>query len=176
MKFEDFKEQGIISNLQFLEEENYLNFYEIIYKEDLEVAKKMLFFSPRWAFVAGYYAMHNITKLYLGKIHKLKISGQFIHEAVIESLRTVLKDEEQKKKALELLEEAKKTYQVFDSWSKEAVIPFILRKSKEQRGQVQYYSKNFQEVIEPEYQQNAISFLNNVVHPFLELMGRMLCS
>lgn len=173
-RFEDFKEQGTISDLQFLEEADYLRFHEISYREDLEVAERLIPFSPRWGVVAGYYAMHDATKLFLGKVHKLKLSGKFIHEAVIEALRTVLKDEEPKKRALELLEEARETYQVFDSWSNEAVIPLVLRKSKEERGKAQYYSRNFQQVITPEYQKKALSFLNGVVRPFLELMGGMM--
>ena len=57
----------------------WITFHEDVYKEDQMMADKVITDSPRWSIIMAYYAMHNISKLYLAKIHNLKISGENVH-------------------------------------------------------------------------------------------------
>ncbi len=72
---QDFKEIKLTTE----ERDRWIKFHEDAYKEDSLIAKKLLTDSPRWSIIIAYYAMHNISKLYLGKIHNIKVSGQSVH-------------------------------------------------------------------------------------------------
>jgi hypothetical protein len=67
LTYEDFEEIGTITKLPEVEREDYIKRHENFWKEDLKVAEKLLEISPRWALVAGYYAMHDFAKLFLAK-------------------------------------------------------------------------------------------------------------
>jgi hypothetical protein len=92
MKYEDFVKLGTVRKLPEIEKKTYISFHEKAWKEDLETARNLVEKSPKWSVIAGYYAMHNLTKLFLAKKFNLKISGKFVHAATIEALRKFLKD------------------------------------------------------------------------------------
>jgi hypothetical protein len=168
MDYESYLNQGIIRLLETVEKEKYILFHKTAYEDDIKVAEMLLTSSFRWAIIAGYYAMHDITKLYLAKHHNLKISEKGVHLAAVVALRYVLSDNEQKKKVLLLLAEAKKTYDIFSTPLKEKVIPAILNKGKEEREKTQYYSE---EKINLE---KSLEFQEKIVRPYVDIMKKMI--
>lgn len=170
LTYEDFVSEGIIQTLPEAEYKDYIGFHEDSYKEDLKVADKLIATSPRWVIISGYYGMHDITKLYLAKNHSLKISGKHIHAAVIVALRKVLENKEVREKALKLLDEAQKIYDVFQSHRKEKIIPSILSRSKEERGKAQYYSGKPEKIMIDK----AMRFIEQIVKPYIELIEKMM--
>ncbi len=170
LTYEDFEEQHIIKTLPEPEYKDYIGFHEDSYKEDLKVADKLVAISPKWVIISGYYAMHDITKLYLAKIHSLRISGRYVHAAVIVALRKVLESKEVREKAVKLLDEAQKIYDVFQSHRKEKIIPSILSGSREERGKAQYYSGKPEKIMIDK----AMRFIEQVVKPYIELIEKMM--
>lgn len=170
MKFEDFEEKGTISRLQKTEREKYAGFHEAAYKDDLKAVKALFTVSPRWAIIAGYYAMHDIAKLYLAKQHSLKITGRGVHLATIVALRKVLSDKQAKEQAIRLLREAEKVYEIFSTHFKEGVIPILLSKGRDEREKSQYYSGSH----DNQEFKKAADFNGQIVRPFIELMENML--
>lgn len=56
-----------ISRISELELDRYTNFFENSYKDNLNHSKENLTKFPRWSIVSGYYAMHDIAKLFIAK-------------------------------------------------------------------------------------------------------------
>lgn len=162
-----------LQNLETGERESWISFHEFAYKDDLKHAEKNLIGFPRWSIISGYYAMHDLAKAYIGKIHNKRIVGEKIHSKVIEALKILMQNKEEKEKLIELLERAEITF--FNAMRlKEKIIPLMLRAGKEERGKAQYYStkpdlKDFDS-------QRAAFFLKNIVEPFIKIMERMICS
>ena len=116
-----------ISRISEFEINRYTNFFESSYKDNLEHSKFNLDIFPRWSIISGYYSMHDITKLYLGKIHNIKISGFNVHKQVIDSLKDVLKLDD--KKLIELLENAENEIKGLGIED----IPYLLMEGKKER-------------------------------------------
>ena len=78
---EEIKLKEMFKEVKLTTEEavRWIKFHENIYKEDQKMANKVLTDSPRWSIIMAYYAMHNVSKLYLAKIHNIKISGEDVH-------------------------------------------------------------------------------------------------
>lgn len=170
MKFEEIQKQGAISNLPRAEKEKYAGFHKDTYKDDLRAAEALFTVSPRWTIIAGYYAMHDIAKLYLAEKHGLKITGRGVHLAAIVALRKVLSDKKAMEQAIRLLREAEDIYEIFSSPFKEKVIPVILSKGRDEREKSQYYSDKYERLA---FEKSA-EFNEQVVRPFIELMENML--
>ena len=96
----------MVMKLNEVERELWIKFHEKAYKEDLALAKEIAEKYPRWSIIAGYYAMHDLAKLYLSKVYNIKISGQNIHRQTIDELKKVIKDKN--KELISLLETAER--------------------------------------------------------------------
>lgn len=153
----------------------YVEFHEWSYQDSSSLAEEVKGKSPRWCIVIGYYAMHDITKLYLGKIHNKRISGERIHAKTINTLREVIADPVTKKKIIGALRKAREKYELF-SEDDEKIIVDILKHAKNERGKQQYYqSRTFSaSVFEESMKKQAEDFLEKTVKPFLEFMEEMI--
>lgn len=152
-----------MTNLSPIERETWITFHETAYKEDLLLAGKITKEHPRWAIVIGYYAMHDIVKLYLGKIHNIKIIPPEVHRKTIDELRRVLIESEEKRKILLLLEQAEKELLKFGV----EAIPDLLETARTERGKAQYYSREFKKI---DYSTKAQSFVDKIVKTFVKIM------
>ena len=170
MKYEDYLKEGIIQTLAKSEYDRYINFHNNAYKDDLNTANKLSTLSPRWIIISGYYAMHDITKLYLGKKYGLKISERMVHSAAIAALRKVLEDKKEREKAIKLLEDAKRIYDLFESRLKEKILPTILKKGRSEREKAQYYQADYSRIMFDK----ALFFLEGIVKPYIKLIEDML--
>ncbi len=61
LKYEDFVKAGTIRNLPGIERDDYVKFYEDLWKEDYEICRDLVEKSPRWSIISSYYAMHNLA-------------------------------------------------------------------------------------------------------------------
>ncbi len=139
---------GSISKLPEIERENYIKFHEKLWKEDLEVAKKLGKENNRWAIIAGYYAMHNLTKLFLAKKFGVKITGKFVHAATLECFKERLKELNTNSK------------------EKEELIN-LLSYAKKKRSEVQYYVGREERI-------NVEFFINEIVLKFINKLVKLL--
>lgn len=153
------------------EREKWIEFHRQAYKEDIEVAEKLVLVSPRWCVVSGYYAMHDITKLYLGKIHKIKISGENIHRKAVDALKLALKENEDREKVFSLLKKAEETYEIFKN-PRIGTLSFVLIRGKNERGKAQYYTP-YTTPFNKEFFQKAIEFLEKVVKAYVDTIKNL---
>lgn len=158
----------MVTKLNEVERGFWIKFHDSAYKEDLSLAEKIVKEYPRWSIIAGYYAMHDLTKLYLGEVHNLKISGQNIHKQTIDELKRVIKDKEENKKIIKLLETAEREIKEIGTDS----IPYLLVLGKKERGKAQYYS--FSQTRNIDYSKKAEWFFNEIVKVFVGLMEKLL--
>jgi hypothetical protein len=184
--FSQFLEEKIIVRLNEFEKERYIAFFEDTYKDNLNTAKYNLKEHPRWSIIAGYYAMHDITKLFLAKNYNLKIVNR-VHFAAIIALSNVLKQDEEKLKLTKLLKEAR---ELFDEnilgkskknrgfldeensknfLAKPENIVAYLKKGKSERGKIQYYNPR----IEGNISEKAGYFIDKIVIPFVEIIKKL---
>lgn len=156
------------------EKQTWLWFHENAYKEDITLAEKLLISNPRWSIVCAYYSMHNLAKLYLGKIYNLKITGENVHSKTLILLDEVLKDSKEKTKIINLIKEAQKEFENLTRIN-ERTIYFMLRKGKEERAKAQYYTENLDKsVFNQTFSLKASQFLNDFAKPFIKIMEGML--
>src|SRR3989344_9305940 len=80
-----------ISRIIETERERYLNFFSNSYKENLEHCKYVIEKYPRWSIISGYYAMHDIAKLFLADKFNIKIDFN-VHQLTIDVLSIVLNE------------------------------------------------------------------------------------
>jgi len=158
----------MMNKLNEIEREIWVSFHEFAYKDDLNLAEKILNEHPRWAIIIGYYAMHDIAKLYLGKVHNIKISGREVHKQTIDALKSVIKDKKEKERITKLLEIAEKEIREIQP----DLIPYLLITGKKERGKAQYYSsrvltKNIA------YKRKTIWFINKIVKVFIKIMEKL---
>jgi hypothetical protein len=134
------------------EKERYLNFFSNSYRENFEHCKFNLRKFPRWSIISGYYAMHDITKLFLADKFSVKIDFK-VHQTTIEVLKELVKD----KKTIEMLNIA---YNEFIKLLND------LAEAKEKRTKLQYYTGTF--FMKQKYRRDAKIFLRDIVVPYLE--------
>lgn len=151
-----------------LERENYLSFHENAYIDDLKHSEEVALKFPRWSIISGYYAMHDITKLFLAKGFAIKISSPNIHEKTISALREKIQDSSIKEKLLNLLKEAKEAYFNVERL-KEKVLPELLRQGKQQRGKSQYYTESYTNSKQAD-SRKATYFLDTFVKPYIKII------
>ena len=82
-----------ISRINEQEKERYLNFFSESYKENFDHCKFVLEKFPRWSIISGYYAMHDLSKLFLADKFSIKIELN-VHQNVIDILNALLKNKE----------------------------------------------------------------------------------
>ena len=89
-----YKELGSIKELLPNEKEDYFKYLSSTYQDNLKASEFNVSQFPRWSIIASYYAMHDIAKLFLGKIYGLKLTSPHVHAATIQSLRELVKRED----------------------------------------------------------------------------------
>lgn len=157
-----------MANLNQTERGVWVAFHESAYKEDILLAEKIIKEHPRWAIISAYYAMHDISKLYLGKRYNMKITPPEAHRKTVEELRRVLVENEEKRKILLLIEEAEKELLKLGI----DAIPDLLEVGKTERGKAQYYSRDFKKI---DYSLKAQSFVDNIAKKFVKIMEGLIC-
>ena len=158
VKIETLIKEEKVSKISELELERYINFFDKSYKNNLEHSKFVLEKFPRWSIISGYYAMHDIAKLFLAKEFRLKIDYE-VHATAIKVLRELIKNKE----ILKLIE---KGYEEFINLAND------LAEAKKDRVKVQYYTGT--EYMEQEYGKRAKGFLSKIVEPFLSKINKLI--
>ena len=158
VKIETLIKEEKVSKISELELERYINFFDKSYKNNLEHSKFVLEKFPRWSIISGYYAMHDIAKLFLAKEFRLKIDYE-VHATAIKVLRELIKNKE----ILKLIE---KGYEEFINLAND------LAEAKKDRVKVQYYTGT--EYMEQEYKKRAKEFLNKIVELFLFKINKLM--
>ncbi|MBU1199580.1 MAG: hypothetical protein KKF46_08445 [Nanoarchaeota archaeon] len=134
-----------ISRIKETELERYTDFFTNSYKDNLMHAKANVNEFPRWSIISGYYAMHDISKLLIAKVYRLKIE-QEVHATTIKVLRELIKDKE----TLKLIEAG---YEQFKNLANE------LSDAKKERVKVQYYTGT--DFIRKKYERMAKEFMSD---------------
>lgn len=150
------------------ERENYLAFHKTAYLDDLKHSEEVVLKFPRWSIISGYYAMHDVTKLFLAAKFTTKITSPNIHEKTIIALREKIMDAATKEKLLKLLGNAKEVYFNIEQL-KEKVLPQLLRQGKQERGKTQYYTEYYTGM-KKITAQKAIYFLDTFVKPYVKII------
>jgi hypothetical protein len=147
-----------ISRIGELEIERYINFFQNSYKDDLAHANENVDKFPRWSIISGYYAIHDIAKLFIAKKFRIKILKE-VHSTTIKVMKIV----SERKDLVKLLEIG---YKEFKELIEE------LEVAKRERVKVQYYTGT--PYLESLYKKRAKEFLENVVKPFIQKMERLI--
>ena len=158
MQLDKFIEKGLAKKIVETELQRYTDFFANSYKENLEHCKSVLKNFPRWSMISGYYAMHDITKLFLAKKFHIKIDVK-VHKTVIRIMDAITED----KALLKLL---KIGYEEFTKMAADLV------EAKNQRQRAQYYTGS--EFMKEKYKQEAEIFLNKTVSVYIEKINSML--
>ncbi len=160
VKLEILLEEGKIEKISELELERYLNFFESSYKDNLEHSKANLERFPRWSIISGYYAMHDITKLFLAKKFRIKILIE-VHATTIKALRDVITNKN--KEIIGLIEQGYKEFKWLSN---------DLDEARRERVKVQYYTGT--KFMDAEYKKKAAEFQNDVILPYIEKIKGLL--
>ena len=150
-KIDSLFKNGKISRIVETEKERYLNFFSNSYKENLAHSKFTIRNFPRWSIISGYYAMHDITKLFLADKFNIKIDFN-VHQTTIEVMQELIKDKE-------ILKMLNLGYNEFVKLLNDLVV------AKNQRTNVQYYTGT--KFMKEKYKNDAVEFFNNVVVPYI---------
>ncbi len=157
LNYEYLVKIGTIKKLPEVEKHKYIEFHDKLWKDDIKVAEKLVNENPRWSIIAGYYAMHNISKMILALKFNIKISGKYVHAAVIESLKKYFREHNLADK----LKNAAMNMTLDE-------IPELLEIARRERSKAQYYSNRNTEISS----KKAKEFLNEIVYPFIEVVKR----
>ncbi|MGB9708120.1 MAG: hypothetical protein ACPLXC_02215 [Candidatus Pacearchaeota archaeon] len=152
VKIEYLFSEGKISRIGEIELEKYTDFLLNSYKDNLDHAKATIFSFPRWSIISGYYAMHDIAKLFLAKQFRIKIERE-VHATTIKVLRELIKNKE----IIKLIEIG---YNTFLSLAND------LEEAKKERAKVQYYTGT--RFMHEEYEKKALSFYENIVIKYIK--------
>jgi len=163
--YESYVKTGIITQLSKVEKRKYENYHKANFEEDQKICFQLTKQSPKWSIIAGYYAMHNITKLFLTGFD-IKISDKSSHTATFLALKKVIQDDKIKSKAIDLLKKAQETYEILNSPFKEKILAHILSKSMEERKKAQYYSEDTKQI----QIINAMSFQEDILKPYTKII------
>lgn len=153
------------------ERSRWISFHDRAYKEDLKMASIVIPESPRWSIIMAYYAMHNVSKLYLAKNHNLKISGSDVHAQTIFFISKYVKRDAQR--IVPLLKKAKEEYDAITS-SSVWVIPQLLSKGRDERVKTQYYNPSKSKKSIMEHMQAAQYFMDNFTAPYIRILEGLL--
>ena len=158
VKIEILLKEGKIDKINEMELNRYINFFENSYKDNLEHSKAIVQSFPRWSIISGYYAMHDITKLLLAKIFRIKIELE-VHATTIKVLDELIKNKE-------ILSLIKKGYEEFISLAND------LAEAKKERVKTQYYTGT--DFMKEQYKERANEFLKDTVLPYIEKIKGLL--
>lgn len=152
-----FKE-GKISRISELELNRYLSFFENSYKDNLNHSKENVMKFPRWSIISGYYAMHDIAKLFIAKKFRIKV-GKEVYSTTIKVLKILSK----RKDLPKLLEIGYKEF-------KNLILELEI--ARKERIKVQYYTGTV--YLEKVYRERANHFLKNIVEKFVSKMEKLI--
>jgi hypothetical protein len=158
VKIEKLFEEGKISKINELELARYINFLENSYIDNLQHSEKNIESFPRWSIISGYYAMHDITKLFFAIKFRMKIDFE-VHSTTIKVLNELIKNKE----ILLLLE---KGYREFLSLASD------LNEAKKERIKVQYYTGT--KFLKEEYKKLAQEFFSQIVLIYIKKIKEVL--
>lgn len=158
MIIEDYLKKGIIKKIVETEIPRYINFFNNSHKENLEHCKFNIEKFPRWSIISGYYAMHDLTKLFLVKKFNIKIDSK-VHKITLKIMEEITKDKE-------ILTLLKIGYNEFTQMAAD------LTEAREERQRAQYYTGT--EFMKEKYKEKASVFLQNTVTPYLNKLTNLL--
>lgn len=159
-----------MQTLNELERDRWILFHKNAYKEDLGLSERLMLESPRWSIICGYYAMHDITKLYLGKIKGWKVSGEHVHAGAIDLLKEALREEPRKDRIIALLKEAENEIGEVLRIDEKTIVRMLIA-GRSERGKAQYYSeKGGKELFDINFSRKASYFLEKIAKPFIGIM------
>jgi|SRR3989344_2006382 len=158
MNIDKYVKNNTISIIIETELSRYINFFGNSYKENLNHAEFVKNNFPRWSIISEYYAMHDITKLFLVNEFKIKIDLR-VHKTAISLLKEMVKDQE----LLKLMETG---YEEF------LKIANDLAEAKEERMKVQYYTGT--EFMKEKYKEEARAFLTETAIPYIEKIKKLI--
>ena len=143
---------GRISRIIETEKGRYVNFFSNSWKENLAHSKDSIKKYPRWSMISGYYAMHDLAKLFLADKFSIRIDKK-VHESTIIVLKELIKD----KQVSEMLNLG---YNELIRMMDDLVI------AKRKRTKAQYYTGT--EFMKNKYREEAKEFVLQTVTPFIE--------
>ena len=178
--FEELKQRQYIKNLEKTEKDQYVSFHLDNYKLDIISAANFLNNkNAKYAAIAGYYAVLNITLWYFAKYFNLKISEKDVgvHKNCQVVLDKFVKDQKLKEKILSLLTEAEKEFTSFTvlKKKKEETLPLILKQSADKRKKYTYYSSQKALPQDSDKIMEARNFVEHVVKPYISIMEKLQC-
>lgn len=147
-----------ISRISELELARYLNFFKSSSRDNLNHSKENLKKFPRWSIISGYYAMHDLAKLFIAKEFRIKIEKE-VHSTTIKVLKTLSK----RKDLSRLLEIGYKEF-------KNLILELEI--ARKERIKVQYYTGT--PYLEKIYLKRAEWFVENIVEKFIFKMTRLI--
>lgn len=158
VKIEFLLKDGKIRKIKETELDRYLNFFTGSYQDNLKHCEAVRENFPRWSIISGYYAMHDITKLLIAKIYRLKIEKE-VHATAIKVLAELIKDT----KIVNLFE---KGYEEFRNLTNELI------DAKKERVKVQYYTGT--DFMKEKYKEKANEFYENIVIKYIDKIKKLL--
>ena len=90
MNYEDYFEIGTIKKVSFIEKKDIKLFLEYTFKDNQYTSKNIINVHPRWSIISGYYAMHDISKLFLLEEYDIQFTKPSVHDAVIKALKKLM--------------------------------------------------------------------------------------
>lgn len=158
VKIELLLKEGKISRINEMELSRYVSFFEVSYKDNLNHSKENLERFPRWAIISGYYAMHDITKLFLAKKFRIKIEKE-VHATTIKVLKELVK----KKAITKLIENGYRTF---------LTLAQDLEEAKRERVKAQYFTGT--KFMQERYQKKAKEMDKEVVDDYIKKIKELL--
>lgn len=158
VKIEILEKEQKISRIKETEQERYIQFFTASYLDNYHHSKETVDKFPRWSIISGYYAMHDISKLLIAQIYRLKMERE-VHSTTIKVLRELIKDEQ----TIKLIEEG---YEEFQELADD------LRDAKKERVKVQYYTGT--KFLKAKYSKRAEEFIEDIVKPYLHKIEQLL--
>lgn len=150
-KIDNLFKTGKISRIVETEKLRYLDFFSNSYKENLEHSQFVINHFPRWSIISSYYAMHDITKLFLADKFNIKIEFN-VHQTTIDVMHELVKDKE-------VLKMINLGYIEFIKLLND------LANAKDKRTKAQYYTGT--KFMKEKYNKEAKDFINNIAIPYI---------
>lgn len=178
--YEELLQRQIIKKLETVEKEKYVSFHEFNYKFDLSSAQKFLEINnSKYAVIAGYYAVLNVTLWYFAKYFNLKISEEStgVHTNSLIVLEKFVKTDNLKKKIIGLLDKARQEFVSFTILKQrsEETLPLMLKQSADKRKRYTYYSTERELPKHDDQLNEAKTFIENIVKPYLSILENLKC-
>ena len=152
VKIEILYKEKKISKIKETELVRYINFFSATYKDNLIHSEDNITKHPRWSIISGYYAMHDVSKLFIAKKYRFRIDRD-IHATTIKVLKELLKDKE----TLKLIEKGFEEYKTLSDDLKDAKI---------ERVKMQYYTGT--PFLKEKYANKSKNFYYDVVMPYIK--------